>query len=102
MNLFKQYVDYLKDNPNHYWFRRKILGWGWTPATREGWLVTLGFIVVIVGNAFLFEKGIIDGSYDPMLFVGITVGLIALFLIIVWRTGEPPKWQWGFPKKEER
>jgi hypothetical protein len=32
MKLFKEYTDYLKDNPQGYWFKRKLYGWGWTPA----------------------------------------------------------------------
>lgn len=101
MNIFQRYVAYLKDNPNRYWFRRKLWGWGWTPATREGWAITLGFIAIIVGLAFFFEKEINSGG-DTRLFFATIIALITFFIIVVWRTGEPPKWQWGFPKKEEK
>ncbi len=29
------------------WFKRKTYGWGWTPVSWQGWLVTLGLVVVI-------------------------------------------------------
>ena len=32
---------------NEYWFKPKTHGYGATPATWQGWLVTLGFVAVI-------------------------------------------------------
>ena len=29
--MLRQYIQYLKDNPQGYWFRRKLFGWGWVP-----------------------------------------------------------------------
>lgn len=101
MNLIQKYIEYLKDNPEHYWFKRKILGWGWTPATWEGWLVTAVFTFLIVGNAVRFEYSVQAGQEDITFFLMQTVALIALLIVVAWRTGEPPKWQWGFPKKDQ-
>lgn len=36
MSLIKNCVEYLKDNPEGYWFKRKLYGWGWTPAKWQG------------------------------------------------------------------
>ena len=50
MNIFKRYIEYLRDNPKGYWFKRKIFGWGWAPATWQGWLVItifVGFILML-------------------------------------------------------
>ncbi|HEX4198900.1 MAG TPA: hypothetical protein VHZ26_15795 [Caulobacteraceae bacterium] len=30
------------------WFRSRTLGYGWTPITWEGWLVTLGLCVALL------------------------------------------------------
>jgi hypothetical protein len=30
------------------WFRRRTFGYGWTPITWEGWLVTLGLCIALV------------------------------------------------------
>ncbi len=27
--MIKKYLNYIKDNPEHYWFKAKIYGWGW-------------------------------------------------------------------------
>lgn len=46
MNIFQQYFRYLKDNPEGYWFKRKLYGWGWTPATWQGWVTLVAFLAV--------------------------------------------------------
>tara|TARA_B100000508_G_scaffold23261_2_gene16280 strand:- start:1129 stop:1425 length:297 start_codon:yes stop_codon:yes gene_type:complete len=93
MNVVKDHIDYLKDNPEGYWFKRKLYGWGWTPARRQGWFVFVAYIAVIIGLAMYVEK-YPDRITVDQLMVAIVL-LTFLFLAIVWRTGEPPKWQWG-------
>jgi len=39
MQFFNDYIEYVRDNPRRYWFKRKLFGWGWTPVTRQGWAV---------------------------------------------------------------
>lgn len=54
------------------WFApRRFGGWGWEPVSVEGWLVTIGFVLLtVVPIAFLDE----DGSPWPyLLVVGIAV-----------------------------
>jgi hypothetical protein len=91
--MIKEYISYLKDNPNHLWFKRKLYGWGWTPATWQGWLV------VVVGIAFLV-LGIYIGETDDapgaaLLGVLLMVGIIFYF---GYKKGEKPRWQWGQKK----
>jgi hypothetical protein len=31
-----------------YWFKRKRYGWGFTPATWQGWAVVLGYLIVVI------------------------------------------------------
>ena len=57
MNVLKQYIEYLKNNPEGYWFKRKLYGWGWTPATWQGWLVLAVFVVLMILNAFRVDAG---------------------------------------------
>src|SRR5579863_5817677 len=98
MNLFQKYVAYLKDNPNHYWFKRKLYGWGWTPATWQGWLVILGFVLFVAAQEILFTFTP-QGTSDIILFLAnVFLGVIALLLIGKIK-GEKLKWQWGTPKK---
>ncbi len=97
MDMFGEYRAYLADNPKGYWFRRKIYGYGWTPARSQGWWLT--------GVYFLFIFGLFVASssnyalIDPEEFATPIVGATLLYLAIVWKTGEPLKWQWG-PEKD--
>ena len=50
--MIKEYVSYLKDNPNGYWFKRKLYGWGWTPATWQGWFAIGVYVLLILGLGF--------------------------------------------------
>lgn len=96
MNIFKKYIDYLKDNPEGYWFKRKLYGWGWTPATRQGWLVILIGLAILAGSVYIAE---IDDA-PGMVVLGVTA-MVTLFVVVGYKKGEKPKWMWGFPKKDE-
>jgi hypothetical protein len=105
MNIITKYIKYLRDNPEGYWFKRKLYGWGWTPAKWQGWLV------ILVALAFLFF-GLYVGQTDDapgaaLLGFLIMVGIIFYF---GYKKGEKPRWpalrrrlrrgeQWG-EKKE--
>ena len=52
MKLIQDHIEYLKDNPEGYWFKRKLYGYGWTPATREGWFVLVVYIAVVLAVAW--------------------------------------------------
>jgi len=96
---FKNYVEYLKDNPEGYWFKQRLYGWGWTPAKLQGWLVVLAFVVVILLNGlYLTYRASVLG--DPTaLDLTIFFSVLALSIIgIIWigyKTGEKPNWNWG-------
>lgn len=93
-------MAYIKDNPQGYWFKRKLYGWGWTPAKPVGFAVIAGYLLSVVGLVWYFEThGSVEA--DPMRFIAFFVVLTILFLVITWRTGEPPKWQWGDPHKTD-
>lgn len=47
-NYIKKYIEYLKDNPEGFWFKRKLYGWGWIPVKWQGWLV------IVIGLAIAF------------------------------------------------
>lgn len=93
MNIWQQHIAYLKDNPEGYWFKRKLYGWGWTPATKAGWLVTLLFLIFVAVLVVTYEEQLVTLS-DGEFVVGLLAGLL-LFLTIVAKTGESPRWQWG-------
>lgn len=96
--LLKNYLEYLKDNPNGYWFKRKLYGWGWTPATWQGWLTTLLFIVIILANGFYLATFPQPTKRQLQFFFGILVISIITLITICYKTGEKPRWMWGQPK----
>lgn len=98
--VIKEYIKYLKDNPKGYWFKRKLYGWGWTPATREGWLVMFVFVVLVALNAGRIDSQSHSVSDTLINFIPQTFVLILVLLLICYKTGEKPRWQWGVPKKK--
>jgi len=100
--MLKEYRGYIKDNPKRYWFRAKLYGWGWTPATWQGWVVIGIFFVLLLWNAFSLPGNDRATTEDLGKFFARLVVIIAGILAIAWKTGEKPRWQWGPPKKRPR
>lgn len=81
------------------WFKRKRYGWGWIPSTIEGWIATIGYVVVVVA-AFVIPAT--QGQSQPELIQWIIFGAMTIVLIITaYEKGETPRWQWnGKPIKK--
>jgi hypothetical protein len=95
--MIKEYISYLKDNPQGYWFKRKLYGWGWTPVKWQGW-VTIGVYVLSV---FIFTLMVDQNSSTKELtftFLLPVVLLTTTLIRICYKKGEKPKWQWGIPE----
>ena len=93
---------YLEDNPKGYWFKAKLYGVGWVPATWQGWCVTGAYLVCILGFVSFREKDIPGNpeSGSNILTFGLPVIVLTmLFVAIAYKTGEKLRWQWGLPKK---
>ncbi len=94
MNIIKDQIDYLKDNPQGYWFKRKLYGWGWTPVKLQGWAVIIIFVIIALFLALRIND---DESMEVVIkeffipFSLLTFGLI----YICYTKGEKPRWQWG-------
>lgn len=97
--MIKEYVSYLKDNPNGYWFKRKLYGWGWTPATWQGWFIIGGYILLILGFSLTIDE---NSPTREVLFTFLlpTILLTSALIWICYKKGESPKWQWGLPKNK--
>ncbi len=100
MSIINSYIEYLKDNPNGYWFKRKLYGWGWTPASWQGWAVTLLYLALLIGLALTIDESAPANELALMLFLPLIL-LTATLIAICYKTGEKPKWTWGLPKKDE-
>jgi Na+-translocating ferredoxin:NAD+ oxidoreductase RnfD subunit len=69
------------------WFKQKNYGWGWTPSSWEGWVVTMVYASAIVLGLQVFPKKSDFWFY----FILLTVVLI----LVCFKKGEKPKWSWG-------
>jgi hypothetical protein len=94
-------------NQNQKWFRRKRYGYGLTPATWHGWLITFLYIIFMIALTTLLLVAIRDEpKHDPDIFF--SYALIAYFtafilstlsfVLVSVLTGETMKWQWGKKK----
>ncbi|OHA59833.1 MAG: hypothetical protein A2589_03280 [Candidatus Vogelbacteria bacterium RIFOXYD1_FULL_46_19] len=81
------------------WFKRKWYGWGWYPASVEGWLVTL----IYAGGVLFFASATdFNVTKEVWLFWLLPVLLLTVtFIRLAYRFGESPRWQWGRPKKDD-
>lgn len=99
MKYFKDCCSYLKDNPEGYWFKRKLYGWGWTPATWQGWAILFVFIAYIMNVTINFVPNHEPNESELIWFFAKVFGSVAILLVICYKTGESPKWMWGLPEK---
>jgi hypothetical protein len=101
MNIFKEHVEYLKDNPEGYWFKRKLYGWGWTPAKWQGWAFLFGYVAIVLTLAFRVNEQTTGEALIEELFIPVVV-LTILLIILSYLKGEKPRWQWGLPDRDTR
>lgn len=103
MNFIERYKEYIKDNPEGYWFKRKLYGWGWTPVKWQGWCIIFLYILLILGLVLTREEDIPgnpdSGSNFLTFALPIIISTISL-VIIAYKKGEKPRWQWGLPDKK--
>lgn len=77
------------------WFKNKSYGYGWTPATKEGWLVILVFLLILIIFEFL-NFGLIQNKVFAVAFHIVFILLWSGALIyIAFKKGEKIRWQWG-------
>lgn len=69
------------------WFRANPYGWGWIPATWEGWAVVVGYVVSLaawmlyyfLGRPIVFGPDVV---IEPMMTVLVaTAGLVAVCML---------------------
>lgn len=85
------------------WFKAKTYGWGWTPISWEGWVITGIYAVLLASSIGRFTNYVIThsgepffGVFIPVLFHALWVAfLIGSLLYICVKRGEEPHWHWG-------
>jgi len=83
-----------------YWFRPKQYGYGATPTTWEGWVVTLLGAAISVGIVY-----VLTGGYRPLSATETVVCWIAFVVVVVGimvvaraKTEGGWQWRWGGSK----
>lgn len=94
-----KYINYYKDNPEGYWFKRKVFGWGWTPVTWQGWLVTAFYLSLVILFALTIDG---ESSAREVVFTFLlpVILLTVAFVRILFKKGERPQWMWGLKNRE--
>lgn len=82
------------ENSKKIWFKRKLYGWGWTPRTWEGWVLTVFYVLCMTLFSLRIDEN--SGSREVIIrFVLPFLFITAIFIWIVYKKGEKPRWQWG-------
>ncbi len=80
------------------WFKAKNYGWGWYPATWQGWVITLLFVGLIAN-----EAGNLSTDTESTPYTSLKIFTLACILIgICYKTGEKPYWRWGKEKNHSK
>ncbi len=99
--MIKKYIDYLKDNPQGYWFKRKLYGWGWVPVKWQGWLVILVFIIFLAWNGIDISSETTPSNNELIWFFAKIVIFGGIMIFICYKKGERPRWQWGLDEDKK-
>jgi hypothetical protein len=75
------------------WFKRKKYGYGWTPCAWQGWAIVALYVFGLATLAVYVLPE--DSASSPVQFIIATGIWTFLLLVITYRTGETPRWQWG-------
>jgi predicted anti-sigma-YlaC factor YlaD len=76
------------------WFKRKTYGYGWTPATKEGWWVIVVYTLFVTLSGIYFVRDAATVA-DIALFCLSLVAASAILIGVCIKKGETPRWQWG-------
>jgi hypothetical protein len=77
------------------WFRTKKYGWGWYPASWQGWLCVAAYVAAISASVWIMGRYGEAASFAvPLALLGTILASLAL-VTVSWRRGENPSWRWG-------
>lgn len=81
------------------WFKVKRYGYGWYPATWEGWTTVVVFLIAVLWLTTRVESYAASRA-DFFFYYVLPLGaLISLLIALSFRYGEKPlKWRWGSRK----
>jgi uncharacterized membrane protein YhaH (DUF805 family) len=77
------------------WFKAKRYGYGWYPATWQGWLIMLVWVVLITITAFQIDANSHSVSDTLIGIVPLWLFYTVILIVICVLTGEKARWRWG-------
>lgn len=80
------------EQDNKYWFKAKTYGYGWYPATWQGWLIFLAYLMILGALVCILENNV--AKYLVFYFIAIFI-FTGLLIYVSYKKGEPAKWRWG-------
>lgn len=78
-----------------YWFKAKTYGWGWYPATIEGWICIATYLIVITSSSLVIEQFTTSDAEFSLIFSFWITLCTAILVFISYKKGEKPGWSWG-------
>lgn len=82
----------MEQKNNKYWFKAKTYGYGWYPATWQGWIILLAYLAIFGALVYILETNV--AKYPVFYFIAVFV-ITGLLIYISYKKGEPAKWRWG-------
>ncbi len=59
---WRNYIEYMKDNPKGLWFKMRLYGWGWVPVKWQGWMVVVIGIALVIAGIYIGEADDAPGA----------------------------------------
>jgi hypothetical protein len=80
------------------WFKAKPYGYGWYPASIEGWLITAAYVAAVFLPSFMlwmidFQE--LTGIAFTVVFAPYVLAITLLLAWICTKKGEKLGWRWG-------
>ncbi len=90
----------MENKPQKLWFKAKHYGYGWYPATWEGWLATAIFVILLIAGEliFIYQLNRNPSMSATAFFIVYVLTLTTLLLWVSYKKGEKPGWRWGNKK----
>ncbi|MBP6085316.1 hypothetical protein KA517_03710 [Candidatus Gracilibacteria bacterium] len=76
------------------WFRAKLYGYGWMPASWQGWTVLAIYLCGVISLSIFMADSLLT-LWQVLAIALLFITQTTLLLIICVLTGERARWRWG-------
>jgi hypothetical protein len=92
--------NYEPEKPKQIWFKAKEYGYGWYPATWQGWATIAAYLIFNFSNYFLIKS---QTKSEGDLLVNFVFDMLLstlLLVLVAMSKGEKASWRWGAKTKK--